>query len=119
MGKDDDDDKEQIEEALEAAIEPKYNVKAMKDHEAGDKDMIAAESEVATAIDKVLKQLGDLNVSFDVADEVSKVDVVVTGILEAHGIEGVEKVQVMGHLNNKLSKVLEETLAEKKVEINF
>jgi len=55
----------------------------------------------------------------DVTDEVSQIDVVVNGILDAHGIEGAEKEQVMDHLNNRLSDQLEDILARKKFEINF
>jgi len=110
---------EQIEEELEEEIEAEYNVKVMKGVEAVDTDMSAAESEVATVIDKTLKQVKNGSESFSVLDEVSKVDMVATKILEVHGIEGVEQEEVIDHLNKKLVKVLEETVAEKKVEINF
>jgi len=80
--------------------------------------MFAAESEVAAEIDALMERV-EASEEWDITDEVSKIDVVVTGILEAHGIVSVEKVQALDHLNNKLFKILEKTLAEKKVEINF
>merc|ERR1712238_95641 len=78
-------------------------------------------------LSKMLEEISEekeLNVikneeGWDVTDEVSKVDVVVNGILDAHGIEGAEKEQIMDHLNNKLSDELEEILDGNKFEINF
>merc|ERR1712161_154387 len=74
-------------------------------------DEVAMENQVAAEIDAVMERVKATE-GWDVTDEVSKVDVVVNGIL------GAEKEHVMDHLNNKLSKELEEILDGKKFEIN-
>jgi len=83
-----------------------------------EEELFAMEDQVAAEIDAVMERVKATE-GWDVTDEVSKVDVVVNGILDAHGVEGADKEHVMDHLNNKLSKELEEILAGKKFEINF
>merc|ERR1719148_114322 len=78
-------------------------------------ELFAMENQVAAKIDAVMERVKATE-GWDVTDEVSKVDVVVNVILDAHGIEGAKKEQVMDHLNNRLSEELEEILAGKKFE---
>merc|ERR1712238_237285 len=54
---------------------------------------------------------------WDIRDVVSKVGVGVNEILDEHGIEGAKKEQAMDHLDNKLSKMLEEISEEKELNV--
>merc|ERR1740139_2020434 len=81
-----------------------------------EEELFAVEHQVAAEIDAVMERVKATE-GWDVTDEVSKVDVVVNGILDAHGIEGREKEQVMDHLDNKLFKMLEEVSEEKELNV--
>merc|ERR1740139_1865876 len=78
--------------------------------------MNAAESEVAAHMDAVIER-AKATEGWDIRDVVSKVGVGVNEILDEHGIEGAKKEQAMDHLDNKLSKMLEEFLEEKELNI--
>merc|ERR1719491_1924245 len=54
---------------------------------------------------------------WNIRDVVSKVGVGVNEILDEHGIEGATKEQAMDHLDNKLSKMLEEISEEKELNV--
>merc|ERR1712238_340025 len=54
---------------------------------------------------------------WDIRDVVSKVGAGVNEILDEHGIEGAKKEQAMDHLDNKLSKMLEEISEEKELNV--
>merc|ERR1719469_1434554 len=81
-----------------------------------EEELFAVEHQVAAEIDAVMERV-KVTEGWDVTDEVSKVNVVVNGILDAHGIEGAEKEHVMDHLDNKLSKMLEEISEEKELNV--
>merc|ERR1712238_193050 len=81
-----------------------------------EEELFAVEHQVAAEIDAVMERVKATE-GWDVTDEVSKVDVVVNGILDEHGIEGAEKEHVMDHLDNKLFKMLEEISEEKELDV--
>merc|ERR1712238_73156 len=103
------------EELIEEELEAKNNAEAMI-AEAEDKEMFAAESEVAAHMDAVTER-AKATEGWDIGDVVSKVDVGVSKILDEHGIEGAKKEQAMDHLDNKLSKMLEEISEEKELNV--
>merc|ERR1711983_228140 len=74
--------------------------------------MMAAETEVAAHMDAVIERAKATD-GWDINDVVSKVDVGVNKILDAHGIDGAMKEQAMDHLDAKLSNMLEEISVEK------
>merc|ERR1711983_279491 len=74
--------------------------------------MMAAETEVAAHMDAVIERAKATD-GWDINDVVSKVDVGVNKILDAHGIDGALKEEAMDHLDIKLSNMLEEISAEK------
>merc|ERR1719438_471110 len=79
------------------------------------KTMMAAETEVAAHMDAVIERAKATD-GWDINDVVSKVDVGVNKILDAHGIDGVMKEKAIDHLDNKLSEVLEEISLAKESE---
>merc|ERR1719148_61783 len=78
--------------------------------------MKAAESEVAAHMDAVIER-AKATEGWNIRDVVSKVGVGVNEILDEHGIEGAKKEQAMDHLDNKLSKMLEEISEEKELNV--
>merc|ERR1712238_245453 len=78
--------------------------------------MNAAESEVAAHMDAVIERAKTTE-GWNIRDVVSKVGVGVNEILDEHGIEGAKKEQAMDHLDNKLSKMLEEISEEKELNV--
>merc|ERR1719245_1476190 len=88
--------------SVEKEMEPANDAKAM----------MAAETEVAAHMDGVIERAKATD-GWDINDVVSKVDMGVNKILDAHGIDGVMKEQAMDHLDTKLSNMLEEISAEK------
>merc|ERR1712019_45784 len=73
-----------------------------------DKDGIfAAEEEVAAKMDEILER-ARVEDGWDIEDVVSKVDVGVSKILDAHDVDDATKEEALDHLENKLKKVLEE-----------
>merc|ERR1712238_602601 len=78
--------------------------------------MNAAESEVAAHMDAVIERVKTTE-GWNIRDVVSKVGVGVSEILDEHGIEGAKKEQAMDHLDNKLSKMLEEISEEKELNV--
>merc|ERR1712238_269718 len=78
--------------------------------------MNAAESEVAAHMDAVIER-AKATEGWDIRYVVSKVGVGVNEILDEHGIEGAKKEQAMDHLDNKLSKMLEEISEEKELNV--
>merc|ERR1711902_242375 len=76
------------------------------------KALMAAETEVAAHMDAVIERAKATD-GWDINDVVSKVDVGVNKILDAHGIDGAMKEQAMDHLDAKLSNMLEEISVEK------
>merc|ERR1711983_614869 len=89
-------------------ISVEKEMKAAKHTEA----MKAAETEVASHMERVIEHAKTTD-GWDINDVVSKVDVGVSKILDAHGIDGVMKEQAMDHLDAKLSNMLEEISVEK------
>merc|ERR1712194_636257 len=79
-------------------------------------EMNAAESEVAAHMDAVIERAKTTE-GWNIRDVVRKVGVGVNEILDEHGIEGAEKEQAMDHLDNKLSKMLEEISEEKELNV--
>merc|ERR1719438_201518 len=88
--------------SVEKEMEPANDAKAM----------MAAETEVAAHMDAVIERAKATD-GWDINDVVSKVDVGVNKILDAHGIDGALKEEAMDHFDTKLSNMLEEISAEK------
>merc|ERR1711983_204779 len=82
-------------------ISMEKEMKAAKDTEA----MKAAETEVASHMERVIEHAKTTD-GWDISDVVNKVNVRVSKVLDAHGIDDVAKEKSMEHLDNKLSKML-------------
>merc|ERR1711971_1176959 len=89
-------------------MEPAEEINPVDDFEAFQ----AAETEVAAHMDAVIKRAKAVD-GWDIDDVLRKVDVGVSKILDDHAIGDDAKENAMDHLNDKLSKVLEEISAEK------
>merc|ERR1711983_521721 len=91
-------------------ISMEKEMKAAKDTEA----MKAAETEVAAHMDAVIEQAKTSD-GWDINDVVNNVNVHVSKVLDAHGIDDAVKEKSMEHLDNKLSKMLNLISAEKEM----